>query len=231
VNNPGYSPPVSATFTPSIVIQSGLLTWFDATTYSGSGTWYDSTSNHFDAAVENGTPSLNGAGNGVVFDGSTNFIFPNIGNQSQWTMSAWIKNIATVGAGACVITELYTGGNINMALYTNGEGVPFGQFAGGFWAPGWQMGTPITLPLNEWHSIVVTWDGANINTYYDGALQGTVARAFTSQSGGQQYRMGRRWDNNDYINSELGEILIYNRALTGSEVSQNYYNTSGGYVV
>ena len=231
INNPGYSAPgVSNELLPLVIIQSGLITWFDAGEYSGTGSWLDKTSNHYDATLENGVIAKNGAGNGVVFNGATNYQFPYIGSLSVWTASIWFKRTGNgIGDAPCLLSEVYAGGSINITIATNYYPATTSQLIGGFFANGWRLGNPVTFPLNEWHCITVLWDGSNVKTYYDGSLNSSLPFSTTSSGGGQPYRIGRRWDNEAYIVGEIGEILIYNRALNDTDVAHNYTVSLGNY--
>jgi hypothetical protein len=228
VNDVRYSAPaITAPITLSTIIEQDLLIWLDAPTYSGSGTWYDKTDNHYDAVIETGTALK--SGNAIVLNGSTAWRLPGssangIGSYPNWTVSAWFKRTGASGNGACIFTEKYTGGTINMSLLSGEYGPTNTQIAGGFFNGGWRNGTPITFPLNEWHQIVTTWDGTNIKTYFDSILNSTVNRAgFVSSTSTNNYkRIGQRWDNSDFVQGEIGELLVYSRALTAEEISTNY---------
>ena len=111
-----------------------------------------------------------------------------------------------------------------MAFLSGAYGPSDTQIAGGFFdGSDWRNGTPITLPLNEWHQIVTTWDGTNIKTYFDSILNSTVNYAgYVSSSSGNYMRIGQRWDLSSFIQGEIGELLVYSRAITAEEVSNNY---------
>jgi hypothetical protein len=228
VNDPGYSPAaITNSIAPTSVIQDGLLVWLTANTWSGTGTWYDGTSNHYDATLLAGSVALNAASNGIVLDGASAMTFPTIGSQSVWTISVWFKRTGASASGASIVTEIFTGSVINIVIKSNDSEVTDTEFAGGFFNGGWQNGTPITFPLNEWHQMVITWNGTNIVTYYDSTPNSIVNKAGQTSSGsGNAYVIGRRWDIPYYVTGEIGEVLIYNRALNSSEVIGNYGITS-----
>jgi hypothetical protein len=228
VNDPGYSPAATTnSIEPTIVVQDGLLVWLTANTWSGTGAWLDGTSNHYDATLLDGSVTLNAASNGIVLDGASAMTFPSIGSQSVWTISVWFKRTGASDPGGSIVTEIFTGSVINIVIKSNDSEVGDTEFAGGFYSGGWQNGTPIVFPLNEWHQMVVTWNGTNIVTYYDSTPNSTVNKAGETSSGaGNAYVIGRRWDSPYYVTGEIGEVLIYNRALSSSEVITNYGITS-----
>jgi hypothetical protein len=70
----------------------------------------------------------------------------------------------------------------------------------------------------NWHYVVFTADGTNLNIYYDGALVKSGAGTITSP--GYLARIGS--SSSRYFNGLIDEVRIYNRALSASEVSQLY---------
>jgi Concanavalin A-like lectin/glucanases superfamily/Fibronectin type III domain len=224
VNDPGYSLKVfTPNFSPGSVIQDGLLVWLSAPEYAGSGTWFDKTSNNFDATLENGTIAKNMDGNGIVLDGSTNYEFPFIGSHSTFTMSVWFKRTGNSDSGAAIVTQNFTSDTINMVIVGNELGFGDTEFAGGFYNNAWYIGAPQIFPLNEWVNMVITWDGTFINTYInDVFVNAALPFASSGSINANTYRIGRRWDLPSYVRGEIGEVLIYNRALTSGEISSNY---------
>jgi hypothetical protein len=219
------------------VATSSLLVRFDATTYSGSGTW-SNTGNlgaAYNAAVENGTPSKNGAGNGIVLNGATNFNFSSLGTVANYTATVWFKRTATqANNNAAIVCDNYTGSVVNMAICTNCfGGTGNTQFIGGFFnGTAWTNGTPQTFTTNQWVSMTTSWDGANFVTYINGtAVNTSNYSGRTASSSGGAYRIGRGWDTWLYVTGEIGQVLIYNRPLTASEVAQNYAATSNTFTV
>jgi len=193
-----------------------------------SGTWNDESGHGRNASIENGTATKNAAGNGLVLDGQTNWIFPNVAVGNAWTANVWYKNNGEpVGDGSSTYANILTqklnndGALINLSI--GRQASP--NYTGGFAAQG--QGTPITI-TNAWMNIQVTWDGTNLATYIDGTLIGTTQSGGTSQDGGVPYRIGRMWDTPIYMVGEIGEVRIYNFPLTQAQVSADYlesYNT------
>jgi hypothetical protein len=219
------------------VVPQGLLVNFDATSYSGSGAWTNTASlgTNYNATVENGTPSKNAAGNGVVFNGATNFTFSNPVLGNAWTAVTWVKRTGNNQASACYLTQTGAGGGItNLSIFTNdsGAGVGSNQLTGGFYTGAtWKTTSPYTLNQNVWYNVAYTWDGTTLVSYVNGASNAALVAGVASSNNGNTYRIGRKWDTASYIVSEMGQILIYNRAITAAEVLQNYAATSNIYTV
>uniref|UniRef100_A0A6C0DR68 Fibronectin type-III domain-containing protein n=1 Tax=viral metagenome TaxID=1070528 RepID=A0A6C0DR68_9ZZZZ len=200
-----------------------------ASTYSGTGTWADSSTNGKDATIENGTAAKNPNGNGVVLDGSTNWTFSNIGSLTNWTILTWFKRKGASGANACIITEQDNGSNSqkNLFIKSNGDGASSSQVVGGFSTSSTTyVGTPLTLSSNEWHFLAVTWDGTNLKTYDDGTLVSTDNLSpHVSAGSSQDYSLGASSSGSSYLIGELGEISVYDSAFSSTNVT-NYYNAT-----
>jgi hypothetical protein len=229
VNDPGYGAPA---VTNSVVVSETLLVSLTANTWSGTGPWLDASPNNYDATLETGIAAINGAGNGIILNGSTNWTFPNIGSQANWTISVWFKRTGPSGQGACIVTEIFGGETLNISILTADGGVGAEEFAGGFYTGSFQIGAPIAFPLNEWHNMVTTWDGTNIITYYDSVVNSTINKAgqTSSSTSLNAYRIGRRWDDADYVTGEIGEVLIHSVALSPAAVAAHYAATSPTYI-
>jgi hypothetical protein len=222
-------------YTTTMIVPQGLLINFTATTYSGSGAWSNTGAlgTGYNATVENGTPSKNTAGNGIVFNGTTNFTFPNIAVGNAWSVSLWMKRTGVSGNSASWITQNYSGTTMNMGVYTNdpGTGVDSTQVVGSFFTGNWRTCAPTTIALNTWINITYTWNGTVLTSYANGTTNAATTLPFTAIDSGNAYRIGRRWDGATYILGEIGQVLIYNRALTATEVLQNYNATASTYSV
>ena len=212
------------------VVPQGLLVRFDATTYSGSGAWANTASlgANNNATVESGTFSKNAVGNGVVFNGSNNFTFSNIAVGNAWSVSLWLKRTGVGDQAASWLTQNYSGTSMNLGIYTNdsGTGVGNDQIIGSFFTGDWRRCPPTTLTLNAWIHITYTWNGTTMIGYSNAVSTATSTLAFAATDAGNAYRIGRRWDGTGYVRGEIGQILIYNRAITESEALQNYAATS-----
>jgi hypothetical protein len=209
---------------------AGPVLLLKAVNYSGSGAWNNegNLGSAYSATLEVGTIAKNTAGNGIVLDGSTCWTFPNIGVGNAWTTSIWYKNTGTqIGGEPCILTQLYTGGSINITIGCFSQP---GTFAVGFYSAAWPGTTAYPLPLNEWINIQATWDGSVLKLYINSVLTQTVNGLSASQDGGTAYRIGRRWDNPDYMVGEIGEVRIYNTAISSTQVTTDYRSSSGTYL-
>jgi photosystem II stability/assembly factor-like uncharacterized protein len=218
-NYPLTAAQVTADYNASYATFHKLMVLLRGVNYT-SGTWADESGLGFNATLENGTATKNGANNGLVLNGSTSWTFPNVAVGPRWTASVWYKNTgAASGIEACILTQKYESTPINLSIgYLNGP------FTGRFYNDTtWYQGNQITLINGVWINIQVTWDGSFISTYINGSLLGTTQPGGVSIDGGLAYRIGRRYDVPDYMVGEIGEVRIYNYALNQTQVTTDYY--------
>jgi hypothetical protein len=204
------------------------LVLLQASSYSGSGSWLDQSTNARNATLEAGTIAKNAEGNGIVLNGSTNWLFADVAAANAWTLSVWYKNTgSTVGSNPCIVTQIYVGNHINICL-GYGANVGFSYHQGGV---GWRQGSTINITNSSWQYYTGTWDGTTLTTYINGVLQGSTTPGGTASSSGQQYRIGRRWDSADYMTGQVGEVRIYNASITGAQVLIDFNFTKATYGV
>jgi hypothetical protein len=213
VNDPGYSQAANS--------PSNLLVWLYAPDYSGSGTWLDKSSYSRNATLETGVIAINGIGNGIILNGSTNWTFPAIGSHPNWTLSIWFKQTANSVGESCVVTEIYSGGTLNMMIEAASSP---NSLRGSFFDGQFRHGTPFVMTYDTWKNIVITWNGTNIITYIDNSVDSTINYSgnTASSTNNNAYRIGRRWDFPEYVTGEIGEVRIYDYALSSGQISALY---------
>lgn len=230
----GYGRPVrSQAAATSPVVTSGLLIHLDAGdagSYPGSGaTWTDLTGNGRNATIVNGSTYSSSNGGYISFL-DTSFqhaTIPNIGNQATFTLEAWVRITGSLSSRATAIIagqyDLSTKLNYSLGL-NNAYGsanVCIGYFNGA-----WRTTSGFAPTLNTWYHIVGTYDGTTLRQYENSLAGTTLSYSGTPQSGGE-IRIMRRWDevatnNTNFVKGDLAIVRVYNRALTASEVLQNY---------
>ena len=194
-----------------------LLVLLKASDYT-SGAWLDQSTYLNNALIENGMIAKNATGNGIVLNGSTNWIFPNPHVGNAWTANVWVKYTGVgVGSNPAILTQLGEGlPNILIGLL---NGYQAGFYNGNH---GYQLGSTIALQNYKWTNIQATYDGTTISTYVNGILLGAVEVQGPAVDNGNAYRIGRRWDLPDYFVGEIGEVRIYNTPLTQVQVTADY---------
>ena len=188
--------------------------------YAGVGTViYDLSGNGKTSYFTNGALYQNYQKGVVLVDGNNDYISTPLFNlTSPITVSAWVKNIADdapvfSASGAGVIF-----GNDEVIHYFSGKSI----LICGYPAPGKYFQFP-QLNLNQWSHLVMTRDASNNMSVYlngVGSTSNTQSYSYTLQMN----QIGRYSAFTNIYNAKgsIGEVKIYNRALSASEVLQNY---------
>jgi hypothetical protein len=216
----------------SMLVSYGQLINFTASSYSGTGQWQNTGAlgSTFNATITaGGTAVKNAAGNGIVFNGTYGWSFPNIGQQTSFTISAWVKRTGTSPNLMAIVGDTTLGsGPVNMAILSTYSFINIGdtETAVGFYdTAGWRIGSKYTLPLNTWVFVCGTYDFSTkqLITYINGTAINMTTQLQTPGTSGLVYRIGQNiLSSPSYYVGEIGQILIYERALTSTEVLQNY---------
>jgi hypothetical protein len=76
----------------------------------------------------------------------------------------------------------------------------------------------------NWNCVHGTFDGTKTKIYLNGVLEQTLTRTFTISYNNEDLYLGTYYEGSfqHYINAYLGKLVIYNRALTETEIAQNY---------
>jgi hypothetical protein len=111
-----------------------------------------------------------------------------------------------------------------------------GQIAVRWGSASTNLATDEVVPTGGWHHIVATYDGNNLSLYIDGHLSKSVAYTTDAVANTTPVRIGAR-DDGYCFDGRIDEVVIYNRALTETEVRARYgarlkaataLDTSGG---
>ena len=227
----------------SIVYGSNLILNYDfknKASYPGGGFVYNlSNSLNYIGTITEAT--FNSAGY-FVFDGTNDYIehatgsFPITGNAAV-SLEGWFYFTGTNGTGDYKTFFAYgngpsAGDTIALGLFDNFR--LSASFNGGLNAQTAQN----TLPTNVWKHLLVTKSPGAINTttkiYMNGVEQTiTSAPADVPSFSSRVIRLGR-WTNESagyYYQGRIGEVRIYNKALSAAEVSQNFNATRAKYGV
>ena len=212
------------------IVTSGLVLALDAAdklSYPGSGTtWKDLSGNSNNGTLTNG-PTFSAANMGtIVFDGVDDYVTGTLAASNSWTVSFWIyqtdintKAVYYPFSGATSpVTGIGFGGSLDASTqnswwYYDGSTV----FS--------SSSTAITV--NTWYYLTISHVyGAGTGThnfYTNGVLSYSPSVADTTFT---TYNVARRSDNNLYnIPGRIPIVKIYNRALSATEVLQNYNAT------
>ena len=202
--------------------------------YPGTGATWTDTVGSIPFNLVNG-PTYNSANGGYLqFNPSAGQYAAsptNLGTLANWSIEAWHYYDGTnTSAGPNIFTEFpYGGGTINLGLGSGGGGDT--DLQAWWYGPGFQATDPYTLTPGNWYQIVGTFDGTTLNLYVNNALVETA----TKPPGGVAnpaigYGLMTRWDPGGLWGGRLAIVNLYNSALSGAEVTQNfdYYRSRFG---
>ena len=222
---------------PPTLVATGLvlnLDAGDASSYPGNGnTWNDlSGSNH--GTLVNGPTFDPGNGGSIVFDGIDDVVsLGNVLNMgvNSWTISCWVKfDGGTSGLMGIIGKTSYRPNYGRYAIYIdNNNLVAFCQPSNGNMI----VSTPLAPYLdNNFHNLVVTINRTSVITFYiDGISVGTpydISSTSTANPiSSDNFYIGSYASNTGqsplyFFKGSIGQALIYNRALSPTEVTNNF---------
>lgn len=210
------------------VLTSGLLLNLDASdlaSYPGGGTsWFDPNSSGKIATLVNGPVNNNGS---ITFDGVDDYALgtSNLGisGNAEFTMCSWIK---WTGSSWSADYPSFMGNNSTGVI---GQGLSFtvkdGRPAIDFWVNRWRANA--ALNINTWYYVCGTKMPGIISTtskiYINGVLvSGAVEGTDASPNVTNSSLILARLDATRYFKGSIGESNVYNRALSGAEIRQNF---------
>jgi hypothetical protein len=224
-------------YTP--IVTNGLVLNLDASsTNPGTGlTWSDMSASGYNGTLVNGATFGSANGGSILFDGVNDYVnnigdlstFSFIQNTGVYTISAWVKPNS-------LNTEMYYLGN------NDGTGTKKGFFLGNSGSSnsltiqisrgaGGGVNQTLTHVVGNfysntaWVNIVCVGNGVNNKVYKNGVLFNTSSNFSTFSTGNTDNTLsvGRiNSANSWYWNGGVSSVNIYNRAISDSEVLQNF---------
>lgn len=227
------------------VVRDGLVLDIDAgisTSYSGIGTsWTDLGPISKNGTLTNGPTYSSTNGGSIVFDGTNDYAsIPSpspFSGTKLFTFEIWVNFTS--------ITGNFGGTNKNAWLFAGGTGTGVGQAEFAVRSANNTSFTPNTIDFSRggggttgslsinvsslifngnWYQIVLVRSASNAQTVYLNGLSIGTGNVSNSFSDGQT-DFGSLHGNasfDGYLNGRISNIKIYDRALTASEVQQNY---------
>jgi hypothetical protein len=188
--------------------------------YAGVGTViYDLSGNGKTSYFTNGAFYQNYQKGVVVVDGNNDYISTPLFNlTSPITVSAWVKNVVDEGIVFSASGSGVVYGNSEYIFYFLGKTLVVQGDPGG----GKTFQFP-QLNLNQWSHLLLTRDASNNTSVYLNGI-GSTSSSQSYSNTLQMNQIGRysAFTNVYNVKGSIGEIKIYNRALSASEVLQNY---------
>ena len=215
--------------------------------YPGTGTAITdlSTNGYTGINMLNGVGySATDADGSWTFDGSNDYIDTNqsLAQSNSFTLLAWVKVTNAANYRMIISKEKTTGSPWNYRMYAN---ITTGRLVGDI-APASGSGGSVTGTTNiangAWHMVAFTRDvtADTLNAYVDGALETSTTDPTTAAiTGSQEVWLGRSaftqsgaspTGSYPFLGS-MGEVMIYDRALSAAEIAITFRATRSRYGV
>lgn len=201
------------------IVASGLLFGIDAAfslSYSGTGLTVNGLVSGIGATLVNGV-TYSSANNGFFsFDGSNDFL--NVANPSSLqistgTICVWCRTSSPGSSYRGIVAKQSAYG----LFYVDSVLSAYD------WSTGLNRSTGVNIADGSWKYITFTFqngvtNGSNIYINASNVLTTT----YTINTQTSNLFIGAEANAGQHANCQIAQVLIYNRALTASEISQNY---------
>jgi hypothetical protein len=213
------------------IVITNLQLYLDAgnpSSYSGTGNiWYDLSGNGNDVTMQNsGNITWD---NGGFFTLTSNGYFNNTSTtnlpigSSPYTLSVWVQFGSSWNSNGMIsVSDTWGSGNsVNAFRTTNTNGL-----VNYWWGNDFSVSfSPASSTV--WFNFVTTWDGTNRSIWVNGVQIGTQTTSGLNVSNGV-LNIGNT-NNTEYLNGNIGQALIYDVALSSTEIMDNFDNTKSNY--
>jgi hypothetical protein len=172
------------------------------------------------AHLNMGLPIYGGINNYLEFDGTDDYIqLPNsLGYSTEVSAFAWFRSTGSPPGGYHII---YGGQELEISIPTSGQ-IRTGIYTNSRYVSNHGSG----LVDGNWHQVGFTFSGTTKTSYIDGVSVGTQTTAGTLTSSFSDRTIGRFGSSTVYyLNGDISNAQIYNKALTPQEVQQNFNAT------
>ena len=212
--------------TPENIVTKDLAVYYnvsESSSYSGIGnTIFDLSGSGNTGALTNGPTFSAFNGGSLVLDGSNDYVLvnnaANILSKTEYTKIAYVY-----------FTSFSTSNNIISGGFSGQHAFwLFGSnrlYAGhnGAWS---QVTGATTLSLNTWYFGAVTYSSTTGWKLYLNGVEDGLNGDTTTFTGNQEISIGSYSTGNNFT-GRIGSAFVYNRALSATEIQQNYNATKG----
>lgn len=218
---------MAVNYSPAIV-KDGLVLHLDAANYKSyprsGNVWSDRSGFGNNGTLTNGPTFSSTNGGNIVFDGTNDYIdIPNssIFNTTVFTISAWAFPTAFANYKS-IMAKLSNSSNYEQF------GFNIDVNGGVFFQLGNNSGARSSLNLNQWNHVCGVCNGVNGRLYVNSIINPNIFTIGTEgYSASNPVRIGNTsyTGNSRYFSGNISIVKIYNKALSASEVLQNFNAT------
>jgi len=221
------------------IITDGLVLCLDAgntKSYPGSGTtWTDLSANGNNGTLTNGPTYSGSNGGSIVFDGSNDYVSTNYTATFQdFTLCGFVKADNPNGKSWEDIIDSYDLDSSDWCRITLYQGKPSLEIDANSSRSSVTSSTIATA--DQWYHIVGVRSGTTGYLYINGILnkQNSVTGNVISADTDSQFFIGnisRPTSLSEGWNGNIAQVSIYNKALTASEIQQNFNALRGRFSI
>ena len=212
-----------------------LIAYYDTTnasSYSGTGTTFTDLSTSANNGTISGGPTYSADGY-FTWTSSDYIVTTDLDDQitgasPQHTVEVWIYP-----TGNGVVTQYCGSATPNTGYHHSGIEIVSGNLEFGLWSGSGITSTGPTeaISLNEWHQVVMTYNGTTVKGYLDGELVGSVNVTWDDpmDSAGNFFLVFGAADitnqgDGSIFDGRFGLMRVYRRALGVRDILRNYNN-------
>ena len=210
------------------IVRDGLVFAYDAGStrcYSGTGTTAKNIIDSTTGTLTNGVAFNSANGGFWEFDGTNDYIVISNANSPQFianqafTISYIVYLNRVTGTYMAPVMKgsfpssygHLIGASNSFLVYTDDDS-----------SPEFSIYNMLDNDINKWVFITQTYDGNKIYVYRNGVLEGQSGAGVTFTVNTSNLYIGSNNSTNYYLDGNMANLKIYNKALTAAEVSQNY---------
>ena len=222
------------------IVTNGLVLALDAAnnkSYPGSGTsWNDLSNTGKNFTLTNG-PTFSAANLGsIVFDGTNDYASVNpVSAFNIYCISMWFKPTTIINSTSVSTSLIHFKSSIGKYI---GFGPVTTRVSNEYITIVQEPGDKRTavndggsLSAGVWYNIVFNYESSQYNIYINNTLKSTTIGSSTGNvpliTDPDFIYLNSVEGTSDYLDSSLSMCMIYNRALTATEMLQNYNATKG----
>jgi hypothetical protein len=222
------------------IVTNGLVLNLDAANprsypqpYNGT-TWQNlvAVSSSISGSLVNGVGYTGSNGGALVFDGVNDNVVLDRVVQDSFSLCCWFLTTQSYSYQGSNTKQWYYGAGLVDAEVANvvndfGMTLQFGKVDFGIGNPDVTLQSPLAYNDNIWHYAVGTRDRTTgvINLYVDAGLKDTGVGNTNSLIAPSKIKIGSLQPDLSFYSGNIASTQIYNRALSASEVLQNFNAT------
>ena len=213
------------------VVTGNLSMYLDAgvtSSYPGTGTaWTDLSGNNRNGTLTNGPTYSSADGGSIVFDGTNDFVqCTGSITATAATFVSWIRRNGTQGSYDGILFS--RGSNVTGMQFQSSNQLSY-MWNGAVNTYTWQSG--LIVPDLTWCMVAVSVTSTAATAYLcqsSGITSATNTVSHTSTTL-DDIKIGQEDFGGRFFTGNIATAMIYNRALSADEISQNFNALSGRY--